>query len=102
MALDITATSTEVHSCSKVMGFFFKHKNSDTYTLCIDLKNYKHKYEMFCDIYTRFDKISKSRYGSVTAEGRACWKNALQNWDASVTNKRNTSVGHNSLETAQR
>ena len=40
-----------VHSCSKVMGFFFKHKKSDTYTFSIDLKNYQHKYEMFCDIY---------------------------------------------------
>ena len=45
-----------VYSCSKVMGFFFKHKISDTYTLSIDLKNNKHKYEMFCDIYARFDK----------------------------------------------
>ena len=57
---------------------------------------------MFCDIYTRFDKIPKSRYGSVTAESRVCSKNALQNWDAGVTYKRNTSVGHNSLETALR
>ena len=86
-----------VHSFSKVMGFFFKHKQSDTYTLCIDLKNYKHNYEMFCDIYTRFDKISQSRYGSVTVESRTFSKNALQNWDAGVT-YRNTSVRHNSLK----
>ena len=82
------------------MGFFFKHKKSDTYTLSIDLKNYKHKYELFCDTYTRFDKISLSRYGSVTAESRACSKNALQNWYAGVTHNRNTSVGHNALKFA--
>ena len=40
------------------MGFFFKHKKSYTYTLSIDMKNYKHKYEMFGVIYTRFDNIS--------------------------------------------
>ena len=91
-----------VHSCSKVMGFFFKHKKSDTYTLSIDLKNYKHKYEMFCDICTRCDKISQSCYGSVTAESRACSKNALQNWDAGVAYKRNTNVGPNSLKFALR
>ena len=84
------------------MGFFFKHKKSETYTLSIDLKDYKHRYQIFGDIYTKFDNISWSRYGSVTAESRACSKNALQNWDASVTYKRNTSVGHNSLETALR
>ena len=57
---------------------------------------------MFWDVYTRFYKISLLHYGSVTAENRACSKNALQNWEASVTYKRNTSVGHNSLETALR
>ena len=82
------------------MGFFFKHKKSDTYTLSINLKKYKHKYELFCNIHTRFDEISYSCYGSVTAESGACSKNALQNWDAGVTYKRNTSVGHKSLETA--
>ena len=40
-----------VHSCSKVMGFFFQTQKSDIYTLSIDLKNYKHIHEMFCDIY---------------------------------------------------
>ena len=55
---------------------------------------------MFCDIYIRFDKISSSRYGSVTAESRACSKNALQNWDAGGTYIRNTSGYHKSLETA--
>ena len=57
---------------------------------------------MFCYIYARFDKISQSRYGSVTAESRACSKNVLQNWDAGATFKRNTSVGRYSLETAPR
>ena len=47
-----------VHSCSKVMGFLPNTKKSDTYTFCIDLKNHKHKYEMFCDINTRFYQIS--------------------------------------------
>ena len=51
------------------MGFFFKHKISDTYTLSIDLKNNKQKYEMFCDIYARFDK------NFVTALRLSdCWK----------------------------
>ena len=81
----------------KSNGIFFQTQKSYTYTLSIDLKNYKHQYEMFCDIYTRFDKISQSRYGSVTTEIRPCSKNALQNLDAGVTYKRNTSVGHNSL-----
>ena len=57
---------------------------------------------MFCDMYTRCDKISQSRYGSVTAESRECSKNALQNWDAGVTYNRNTNVGHNSLKLALR
>ena len=57
---------------------------------------------MFCDIYTRFEQILRSRYGSVTAESRTCCKNALQNWNARATYKRNTRVGHNSLETALR
>ena len=34
------------------MEFFFKHDKTDTYTLCIDLKKYKHQKEVFCDIYT--------------------------------------------------
>ena len=38
------------------MGFF-KHKNSDTYTLSTDLKNYKYKYEMFCYIYIFYKNI---------------------------------------------
>ena len=57
---------------------------------------------MSYDIYTGCDKISQSRYGSVTAESRACSKNALQNWDAGVTYKRNTNIDHNSLKFAIR
>ena len=71
-----------VHSCSKVMGFFFQTQKNLILTLC-RLQKYRHKYEMFCDIHTRFDKISQSRYGSVTSESRVCstklrWKTEMQ------------------------
>ena len=84
------------------MGFFFQTQKILYLYFVYWLEKLSAENEMFCDIYTRFHKISQSRYGSVTAEIRACSKNALQNWDAGVTYERNTSVGHNSLETALR
>ena len=40
--------------------FYFKHNKTDTYTLSIDLNNYKHQDEVFCDMYTTFDKSKLS------------------------------------------
>ena len=83
--------TNNTHSMFKSNGIFLKHNRADAYALSIDFKSYKRQCELFWNIYTKFDKISYSRHGSVTAESRACSKTRCKT-EMRVSHKNEVSV----------